>query len=91
VVNRATTLLDVHELSWADTEIIYAQFSDAAFDDLDHEWLYEMSMDGFEDDDEFRARLRFTDMRVEAWFQQRPIATGFANPYGLDLRPPEPT
>jgi hypothetical protein len=87
IVEAARTILEEHELIGEDLDNLYRGFDDAAFDDVDHEWLYEMSMDGFEDDEDLQSRLRFTDMRFDAWFDQRPMSGSFVDPYALDITP----
>jgi hypothetical protein len=87
IVEAARRILEEHELIGEDLGNLYREFDDAAFDDVDHEWLYEMSMDGFEDDEDLQSRLRFTDMRFDAWFDQRPMSSSFVDPNALDIKP----
>ncbi|WP_436528208.1 hypothetical protein [Actinoplanes sp. HUAS TT8] len=58
VVERAKWVLIDHEIL-ADGQVrnLYADFQDAAFDDIDHELLYQAQADGFEDDDDLNAQL----------------------------------
>jgi hypothetical protein len=71
VVERAKWVLVDHEIV-ADGQVadLYADFQDAAFDDVDHELLYQAQADGFEDDDDLNAQLGLADMRVGSWFRE---------------------
>jgi hypothetical protein len=61
VVKRARVLLDMHELFDEQTlRRLYHGFDDAAYDDVDHEWLYQRDMDGFEDDPGFATQFGVT-------------------------------
>ncbi|WP_229075028.1 hypothetical protein [Actinoplanes sp. DH11] len=72
VVENAKVLLDGHDLLDNDIVLdeIYNGFDDAAYEDLDHEWLYRRDLDGFEDDEDFTSYFGTGEMRVESWFEQ---------------------
>lgn len=66
VIQRAQYLLVDHRIFDRDqARALYMGFVDAAFEDVDHEWLYRADMDGFENDQEFAARFGTTSA-VEA-------------------------
>ena len=91
VVERARNLLVMHEvLDEEEVRHLYSGFEEAAFDDLDHEWLYQVELDGFEDDPEFKARFGATDMRVGSWFRQIANVPGYVHPFAVDIDAPEP-
>jgi hypothetical protein len=84
VIRRAQYFLVDHEIfDQEQARELYLGFEDAAFDDVDHEWLYRADMDGFENDDEFAARFGSTDMRVQSWF--RPVVDGPAHPHAFSV------
>jgi hypothetical protein len=90
VVERARDLLVEHDL--LDEEAVrqlYDGFEQAAFDDVDHEWLYRHDLDGFEDDLEFKAHLGPTDMRIGSWFRQIVNVDGYVHPFAVDIDAPE--
>jgi hypothetical protein len=68
---------------------LYNEFEEAAFEDLDHEWLYQADLDGFEDDADFKAQLGPTDMRVGSWFHQIANGPGFVHSFSVDIDAPE--
>ena len=41
----------------------------------------------YRNDEDLQAQLRFGDMRVEAWFDQRSVASGCIDPYTLEVKP----
>ena len=89
VIQRAQNLLVDHELlDQEEARELYLGFEDAAFEDVDHEWLYRADMDGFENDKEFAARFGATDMRVQSWFQ--PVGNGpaYVHAFSIDLEAP---
>ncbi|MFG1709492.1 hypothetical protein ACFLIM_40520 [Nonomuraea sp. M3C6] len=59
-----------------EAESIYAHFTDAAFDDVDHEMLYNPELDGIDELPE-AAFLRIAPMGFASWFvplnQQRRV------------------
>jgi hypothetical protein len=90
VVERARNLLVMHEvLDEDDVRHLYNGFEDAAFDDVDHEWLYRNDLDGFEDDADFTAQFGPTDMRVGSWFQQIENVEAYVHPFAVDIDAPE--
>ncbi|MEU8001084.1 hypothetical protein AB0B66_07985 [Catellatospora sp. NPDC049111] len=91
VINNARFTLEAHELlPDIDLDEAYGRFEDEAFDDLDHELLFDPAFDGFEDDRDFAAVLGTRNMRFGDWFRQRPHATGSLHPFLVDV-PPIPT
>ena len=91
VVQRARDLLEQHDV--LDDEALrhlYDEFAEAAFDDLDHEWLYQADLDGFEDDADFKAQFGPTDMRVGSWFHQIANVPGYVHSFSVDIDAPEP-
>jgi hypothetical protein len=88
VVEQARNLLVEHDVCDEDeARHLYNGFEDAAFDDVDHEWLYRNDLDGFEDDPDFTAQFGPTDMRVGSWFRQIANAEGHVHPFSVDRRP----
>jgi hypothetical protein len=84
VIQQAQYLLVDHEIyDQEQARRLYLGFEDAAFDDVDHEWLFRANMDGFENDEEFAVRFGLTDMRVESWF--RPVADGPAHVHAFSI------
>jgi hypothetical protein len=91
VVGRARDLLEQHDvLDGQALRHLYNEFEEAAFDDLDHEWLYQAELDGFEDDADFKAQLGPTDMRVGSWFRQIANVPGFVHSFSVDIDAPQP-
>jgi hypothetical protein len=89
LVERARAFLEMHDLLDADTIIdLYSGFEDAAFDDLDHQWLYQRELDGFEGDEDFTTRMRVTNMRAEEWFQPVSHSDAHVHPYTIDVSAP---
>ncbi|NMO53447.1 hypothetical protein HH310_19940 [Actinoplanes sp. TBRC 11911] len=89
LVERARAFLEMHDLLDADTiGDLYSAFEDAAFDDLDHEFLYRRELDGFEDDEDFTSRMRVTNMRVEEWFRPVNLSDAHVHPYTVDVSAP---
>lgn len=89
VIQRAQTLLVDQGL--VDHELArqtYLAFQDDAFDDVDHEWLYQPNFDGFETDDTFTAKLGTADMRAESWFRQLAGAPGHVHSFSTDIAEP---
>lgn len=85
VVGAARNLLDEHELLDEDAlAYLYSGFDDAAYDDVDHEWLYQPEMDGFENDPEFTEKLGGADMHIDDWFHQLPHASSHIHLYIAD-------
>lgn len=64
----------------------YEGIEEAAFEDLDHEWLYMPELDGIENDATVTATMGNADMRIEAWFQ--PFTDRRVHPYTIDDAPP---
>ncbi|MEV8509636.1 hypothetical protein AB0368_33075 [Actinoplanes sp. NPDC051475] len=90
VIQRAQYLLVDHEIFDRDqARELYLGFEDAAFEDVDHEWLYRADMDGFEDDDKFAARFGTADMRVQSWFQPTSHGPAHVHAFSIDLEAPE--
>jgi hypothetical protein len=90
VVERARNLLVEHEvLDEDDARHLYSGFEEAAFDDVDHEWLYQHDLDGFEDDPDFAAQFGPTDMRVGSWFRQITNAEAYVHSFAVDIPAPE--
>jgi hypothetical protein len=86
VVEAAHAMLDEHDLLDEKTHSgLYSGFEDTAFDDADHEWLYQNELDGFEDDPDLKAGLGFGNMHVDGWFDQLPHASGQLHAYVRDL------
>ncbi|GIM93042.1 hypothetical protein [Paractinoplanes toevensis] len=76
VVERARNLLVEHEIVDAEAAgELYKGFEDAAFDDLDHQWLYHPQSDGVVNT--FGAAAS----DVIAWFEQNEEADGCIHPY----------
>jgi hypothetical protein len=89
VIQRAQDLLVDHEIvDQEQARHMYLELHDAAFDDLDHEWLYRADLDGFEDDGRFSAMVGSTDMRLTSWFEQIADAPGYAHPFSIDVEAP---
>ncbi|MCU7730713.1 hypothetical protein ODJ79_43950 [Actinoplanes sp. KI2] len=90
LVEKARALLEDYQLLDGDVlDRLYDGFDDAAYDDLDHEWLYQDDLDGFEDDAAFTAQFGPSDMHIEAWFQHIPNTAGHIHPFSISLAPPE--
>jgi hypothetical protein len=90
VMQQAQYLLVDHQLLGRDqARELYLGFSDAAFEDIDHEWLYRADMDGFEDDEEFAAQFGTTDMHVQSWFQPTGDGPAHVHAFSVDLEAPE--
>ncbi|MCA2218050.1 hypothetical protein [Jidongwangia harbinensis] len=90
VIQRAQHLLVDHELLDRDeARELYLGFEDAAFEDIDHEWLYRADMDGFENDKEFAARFGATDMRVQSWFQPTGNGPAHVHAFSIELETPK--
>ncbi len=53
--------------TWEESEQAYDWFRDCAFEDLDHEGLFEPALDGFEDDPSYHP-LGMAPMGFESWF-----------------------
>jgi len=89
VVKRARVLLDMHEVFDEQTlRRLYHGFDDAAYDDVDHEWLYRRDMDGFEDDPDFAAQFGVTAMQVRSWFDQVEHAGSHVHPFAIEVDRP---
>lgn len=91
VVGRARDLLEQYDV-FDDQALrhLYDEFEEAAFDDLDHEWLYQAELDGFEDDADFKAQFGPTDMRVGSWFHQIPNGPGYVHSFSVNIDAREP-
>ena len=90
VIQQAQYLLVEHELVDRDqARELYLGLADAAFEDIDHEWLYRADMDGFENDEEFAARFGTTDMRVQSWFQPTGDGPAHVHAFSVDLEAPK--
>ena len=89
LIERARAFLEMLDLLDGDAiENLYSGFEDVAFDDVDHEWLYQRELDGFEDDSDFTTRMRVANMRVEAWFQQVHLSDAHVHPYTTEVAAP---
>ena len=66
-----------------------APFDVAAYEDLDHEWLYRRDLDGFENDEDFTSYFGTGEMRVESWFEQQPNTDASVHPFTVHI--PAPT
>ncbi|MEU4214126.1 hypothetical protein [Actinoplanes sp. NPDC026623] len=90
VIRRAQYLLVDHGLvDREQARELYLGFEDAAFEDVDHEWLYRADMDGFENDEKFAARFGSTDMRVQSWFQPTGDGPAHVHAFSIELKAPE--
>lgn len=64
----------------------FGLYEDTAFDDLDFEFLYQLEMDGFEDDDVGRY-LSMANLRFDLWL--RPFYLRYVHPYVDDESQPD--
>lgn len=81
LLDKAEALEELYDLDLADDW--RAQIEQVCLEDTDSEMLYDLSLDGFEDDDASNAELGVARMRFEDWF--RPFNTGYAvPPYAAD-------
>ncbi|NMO53448.1 hypothetical protein HH310_19945 [Actinoplanes sp. TBRC 11911] len=70
VVRRAQELLSDHGcLDGRQAHDLYAAFEDAAFEDLDHEWLYDAKLSGLNAGADGTEQPRAADDRQLLWFE----------------------
>ncbi|BEL12816.1 hypothetical protein Q0Z83_110070 [Actinoplanes sichuanensis] len=91
VTERAKYLLIDHGfVTKEQVRDFYSGFQDAAFDDVDHELLYQGNADGFEEDDDISTQLGLADMRIGSWFEEFDGSDASVHPFTIDVAVPEP-
>jgi hypothetical protein len=82
LLHRAKATLDLYGLLDSGVSAALESFADGVHEDLDHEWLYDDSMDGI-DEDPAAASLGTAAMGIKSWFT--PFNEGrFVHPYAAD-------
>lgn len=67
LLHRAKATLDLYGLLDSGVSAALESFADGVYEDLDHEWLYDDSMDGI-DEDPAAASLGTAAMGIKSWF-----------------------
>lgn len=82
LLRQATATLDLYGLLDEGVSSALNAFADGVYEDMDHDWLYDGSMDGI-DEDPAAASLGIAPMGIKSWFT--PFNEGrYVHPYAAD-------